>query len=192
MTIWIDIHHAGETRPTRHTHPTLSPHMVPDHMYLTRSTHSSLSCSHQQSWAEPLLSRKRAPDTIHSMPANRSMSPYPISLPRQPLKPWGQSQPSVDCQLLGLLGPYLCHAIGMFNTCSRGPTHRSLTDTGRGYNLRSAGFPYLTLRPSQPMVLRFPSKGPARSQVIQSQQKPLVKVMWDTYRRPMAFRPLDI
>jgi hypothetical protein len=26
------------------------------------------------------------------------------------------------------------HAIGIFNTCSQGPTHRSLTDTGGSYN----------------------------------------------------------
>jgi hypothetical protein len=34
-------------------HPTLSLHMVLDHTYLTRSTHSNLSHSHQQSWAGP-------------------------------------------------------------------------------------------------------------------------------------------
>jgi hypothetical protein len=46
----------------------------------------------------------------------------------------GKSQPSVDDELLGLLDPYHQHAIGTFNTYSRGPTHRSLTDTGRGYH----------------------------------------------------------
>jgi hypothetical protein len=34
------------------------------------------------------------------------------------------------------------HAIGTFNTCSRGPTHRSLINTGGGYNLGSAGLPH--------------------------------------------------
>jgi hypothetical protein len=52
-----------------------------------------------------------------------------------------ESQTSVDSRLLGLPGPYHRHAIGTFNTCSQGPTHRSLTDTGRGYNLVGAGFP---------------------------------------------------
>jgi hypothetical protein len=33
----------------------------------------------------------------------------------------GLSHASVDDKLLGLLGPYHQHAIGMFNTCSRGP-----------------------------------------------------------------------
>jgi hypothetical protein len=50
--------------------------------------------------------------------------------------------------------------IGTFNTCLRGPTHRSLTDTSGGYNLRGAGFAHHTPRPSRPMVLRFPPKGP--------------------------------
>jgi hypothetical protein len=50
--------------------------------------------------------------------------------------------------------------IGTFNTCLRGPTHRSLTDTSGGYNLRGAGFAHHTPRPSRPTVLRFPPKGP--------------------------------
>jgi hypothetical protein len=76
---------------------------------------------------------KRAPDTFHSTPADRSAGPYPISLLSQPLKQWGQSQPSVDGRLLGLPGSYHWYAIGTFNTCSRWSTNRSLTDTGGGY-----------------------------------------------------------
>jgi hypothetical protein len=41
-----------------------------------------------------------------------------------------------------LTGPYHRHAIGTFNTCSRGPTERSLIDTGGGYKLRGAGLPH--------------------------------------------------
>jgi hypothetical protein len=113
---------------------TLSPCMVLNHTYLTRSMHSNLSHSHQHSWAGSLLLRKRAPDTIHNTSANRSAGPYLVSLPRQSLKQWGKSQSSIDGWLLGLPGPYHRHAIGMFNTCSRRPTHRSLTDTGGSYN----------------------------------------------------------
>jgi hypothetical protein len=51
---------------------------------------------------------------------------------------------------------------------ARGGSHRSLTDTGWGYNLGGADLPHYTPRPSQPMVLRFPPNGPVRSQVIQS------------------------
>jgi hypothetical protein len=65
-------------------------------------------------------------------------------LPRQPLKQWGQIQPFIDDRLLGLPGPYLRHAISTFNTCSQGPTHRSLIDTGGGYNHGGAGFSHTT------------------------------------------------
>jgi hypothetical protein len=64
--------------------------------------------------------------------ADRSVGPYPASLPSQLMKQWGQSQASINGQLLGFLGPYHQYAIGIFNTCSRGPTERSLTDTCEG------------------------------------------------------------
>jgi hypothetical protein len=103
----------------------------------------------------PLLPRKRAPDNpqhagwlIHgSVP---SFSPEPANEAR------GVSQASDSDQLLGLPGPYYRHVIGTFNTCSRRPTERSLTDTGGGYNLGGAGFPRTTPRPSWPVVSSFP------------------------------------
>jgi hypothetical protein len=78
------------------------------------------------------------------------------------------SQALVDGRLLGLLGPYHQHAIGTFNTCLPGLTYRSLTNLGGGYNFGVVGLPHYTPRPSQPMVLHFPPKGPTGSQVIQS------------------------
>jgi hypothetical protein len=66
-----------------------------------------------------------------------------------------KSQASVDDKLLSLLGPYHQHVIGTFNTCSRGPTYRSLIDTCGAYNLRGAGLPHTTPRPSQPAVSTF-------------------------------------
>jgi hypothetical protein len=44
--------------------------MALDHMYLTWSTYNNLSHHRQQRWTEPLLLRKRAPDTIHTTMAN--------------------------------------------------------------------------------------------------------------------------
>jgi hypothetical protein len=67
----------------------------------------------------------------------------------------GVSQAHVDDQLLGLPGPYRRYAIGTFNTCSRGPTHRSLTDIDGGYNLGGTGLPHTTHRPSQPIASTF-------------------------------------
>jgi hypothetical protein len=129
--------------------------MALDHPYLTWSTYSNLLCSGQQSWAGALLPRKGAPDTIHSMSAIRSMGPYPVTLPSQPMNQWGQSQPSVNGQLLGLLGPYLRHAFDTFNTYSREPTHRSLINTGGGYNLEGVISLYTTPRLFQPTVSPF-------------------------------------
>jgi hypothetical protein len=52
------------------------------------------------------------------------------------------------------------HAIGTFNTCSRGSTHRSLTDSGVGYSLEGVGFPHTTSWPSQPAVFTFHLRAP--------------------------------
>jgi hypothetical protein len=76
------------------------------------------------------------------------------------------SQTSVNNRLLGLPGPYHWHAIGTFNTCSRVPTPRSLTDTGGGdhiENLRiatalSSAFPF--------EGSTDPPNGPAQFQII--------------------------
>jgi hypothetical protein len=75
------------------------------------------------------------------------------------------SQASVDDRLLGLLGLYHQHAISTFYTCSRMPNHRSLTNTGGGYNLGGVSLPHHTPQPSQPTILHFSPKGPALSQV---------------------------
>jgi hypothetical protein len=99
--------------------------------------------------------------------ADRSVSSYPASLPSQPMKQWGQSQASINGRLLGLLGSYHQYAIGTFNTCSWGPTHRFLTDTGGGYNFGGAGFPRTTPRPSQPVVSPFHLRAPPGLQLNQ-------------------------
>jgi hypothetical protein len=146
----------GKTRPTRYVR---FPHQS---TYARRTLPAGGPrtwqhfLSRRQSGVDPLLPRKRAPDIILSTPADRSVGPYPASLPSQPMKQWGQSQASISGRLLGLLGSYHQHAIGTFNTCSRGPTHQSLTDTGGGYNLEGASFPHTTPRPSQPHVSSFP------------------------------------
>jgi hypothetical protein len=79
----------------------------------------------------------------------------PSFSPEPTIEVVGKSQASVDNQLLGLPGPYHWNAIGTFNTCSRGPTHRSLTNTGGGYSLGGARFPHTTPQPSRPMVSTF-------------------------------------
>jgi hypothetical protein len=102
---------------------------------------------------------------ISSTSADRSEGPYPASLPQQQLKQWRKVKHLLATSYISLLVTYHLHVISTFNTCSWGPTHRSLTDTGQGYNLGGLGYPHHTPRASQLMVLRFPPKGSIRSQV---------------------------
>jgi hypothetical protein len=82
----------------------LSPCMVHDHKYLTRSTYSNLSYSRQQIWTDSLHPRRRAPDIIHSTPAIRSVGPYPASLPQQS-KSSGEKSSSCWQSTTRLTGP---------------------------------------------------------------------------------------
>jgi hypothetical protein len=102
----------------------------------------------------------------------------------------GESQTSINSRLLGLSGPCHQHAIGTFNTCLRGPTHRSVTDTGGGYNLGGVGLPHTTPWPSEPTVFTFHLRAPPG---LQFNQVPTTKPkcwVWRTYGRHVVFRPL--
>jgi hypothetical protein len=116
--------------------------------------------SHRQIWMDPTAPDKKVP-RHNPQHAGRPIHGF---IPSFSLKPTneavGLSQASADDKLLGLLGPYHQHVISTFNTCSRGPTHRSLIDRGGGYSLEGAGFPYTTPRPSQPTVSPFHLRAP--------------------------------
>jgi hypothetical protein len=145
----------GKIRPTCHTLSTLGPHMSLDHTYLTWSTHSNLSLANNRVGQSHYFQEKgisHAGWSIYGSPSSFS--------PTLNQRSCGESQTSVDDRLLGLHGPYHRHAIGTFNTRSRGPTHWSLTDTGGGYNLVGAIFPHTTLRPSQPVISTFHLRAP--------------------------------
>jgi hypothetical protein len=73
----------GKTRPTHHVR---FPHQstYARRMLLPDSSRTwKPFTSHQQSWAGPLLLRKRAPDTIYIAPTDRSTGSYLVSLPNQ-------------------------------------------------------------------------------------------------------------
>jgi hypothetical protein len=76
---------------------------------------------------------------------------------------WSSGGKATLCwrQATRLTGPIYQHAIGTFNTCSWGPTHRSLTNTGGGYNLGGADFSHSTPRPFQPTVSAFHLRAPS-------------------------------
>jgi hypothetical protein len=63
-------------------------------------------------------------------------------------------------QATSLTRPTYQYAVGTFNTCSRGLTHRSLTDTGGGYNLGGDDFPHHTPQPSQSVVSALHLRAP--------------------------------
>jgi hypothetical protein len=100
----------------------------------------------------------------------------------------GESQASINSRLLGLLDPYHRHAIGTLNTCSRGSTHRSSTNTGRGYNLGGAIFPH-THSPTFPSsCLHFPLKAPPG---LHFNQPPTWIFDQAVFGRHVVFWPLD-
>jgi hypothetical protein len=115
----------------------------------------------QQSWIDSLLLRKIAPESTSQPDWVGSRTHLSFS-PKHNY--WSSAlKPNIYWRIgyIGLLGPYHQHVISTFNTCSRGPTHRSLTDTGRGYNHGGTGLPHHTPRPSQPTVLHFHLRAPS-------------------------------
>jgi hypothetical protein len=153
----------GKTWPTWHMLSTLDPCIAHDHTYLMWSVYSNLSQVINKV-GRMYCSQKSAPDST-SQPGWVARGTHLSFSPNTTIKV-RLSQTPVDDRLLDLLGPYHQHAIGTFKTCSRGPTHRSLTDIGGHYNLEGAGSPHHTPQHFQPMVLHFPPKGSTRSQVI--------------------------
>jgi hypothetical protein len=117
--------------------------------------------SHQQIWTDPTAHEKK--DSWHNLQhADWSIRrPGPSFSSKPTNEAVGLSQASIDDKLVGLLDPYHQHVISTFNTCSRGLTHRSLTNTGGGYSLEGAGFSQTTPWPSQPMIFTFHLRAPA-------------------------------
>jgi hypothetical protein len=98
----------------------------------------------QQSWTDSPLPRKSAPDST-SQPNWVACRTHLSFSPRH--NHWSSAfKPNIYWRIccIGLLGPYHQHVISTFNTCSQGPTHQSLTDTSKNYNLRCAALPHHT------------------------------------------------
>jgi hypothetical protein len=140
---WFELMYTlqGKTRPTR-THFPRSVRVWSMTIHISRGPHIATFCT--------VVNRF---EQIHCTREERHLTQYTT---RWPSDPWvrtqllshnnqravEKSQAPVDNRLLGLPGPYHRYAISTFNTCSRGPTERSLIDTGEGYNLRGAGLPH--------------------------------------------------
>jgi hypothetical protein len=145
----------GKTRPTHHVRFPLQP-MHARHTLSTGSPRmwQSFTGSHEVEIVP--YTRKKSWQLKTDWPSRRlgwhHSSSHVTAL---------QKGREVSAQLLhsyiSLLGPYHQHTIGAFNTCSRVPTHRSITDTGGGATtFEVPAYHILTLWPSQPVVFTFP------------------------------------
>jgi hypothetical protein len=158
-SIQIDVHPAAEnptnTPYTSHAQSAYGPKPYVSHVVNTYQPF----VSHRQIWTDPTAPEKKG--SRHN-PQHAGRSIYG-SVPNFSPKPTNEavslSHAYVDDEL-GLLGPCHHHAIGTFNTCSRGPTHRTLIKTGGSYNLKGADFPHTTPQPSQSMVSPFHLRAP--------------------------------
>jgi hypothetical protein len=86
--IQIDVHPTGKT-------PTNTPHTSHAQSAYDLRPYISHVVNAKQSFTKSSIAmdratapEKRAPDTIYSTMADRSVGPYPISLSSQPLKQW--------------------------------------------------------------------------------------------------------
>jgi hypothetical protein len=130
-------------KPNQHTIcPPRSIYVWSRTIHLTWSAWDNLS---------PLTTKsKQAPTPGRSLDNQRQTGPAVVLsgliLPpmRQPWSRGEQFQPSGYIATSAYWAHKHQYAIGTFNTCSRGPTYRSLTDTGGGYSLGGAGFPHTT------------------------------------------------
>jgi hypothetical protein len=122
---------------------------------------------HFQRWTDPIAPEKKGsrhnpqPSWVIHKSATQFLSQH---------SHWSsnESQTSIDSRLLGLPSPYHRHAIGTFNTCSRVPTSRSLTDTGGGYHIENLRIATSLSPPFPSEGSTDPPNGPDRSQIIQT------------------------
>jgi hypothetical protein len=154
--IWIDVHPAGENLTNMTSTLPTPVHVCLAYASYGQSPYVTTFCKVFNSDGQSQCFQGKGLST--QSPARRLTDPrvHTHFSPEPAIAAVGVKPPSVDNQILGLPDPYHRHTISTFNTCSRGPTHRSLTDTGGGYNLRGAGFPHTTPRPSQLGFSTFP------------------------------------
>jgi hypothetical protein len=152
----------GKTWSTRHTLSTVDSRMVLDHTSpVIRVGNLSLVPTRMKQATTPgrILGDQRQIDST-------VVSGHLILPPS--LQPWSRGE-MFRSSGYTVISTYWVHkhqhAIGTFNTFSRGPTYRSLIDIGGGYSIEDADFTHSTPWPSQPTVLPFPPMGPARSPV---------------------------
>jgi hypothetical protein len=146
----------GKIRSTRHTLSTLDLRRVPDHT------------SHMVHIGNLLLvsvRMKQSPTPGRSLGDQRQAGPV-VALGHLILTPSRQSwsrgerfRPSGYT----VTSAYWAHILvcdWYVQYLLAGATHRSSTDTGRGYNIEGASFSHTTPRPFQPMIFTFHLRAP--------------------------------
>jgi hypothetical protein len=135
------------TWSTYHIHPTLDPRIATFCVIVNRV--GQILCSQETSASDA---------TPGSAEYFVGLAPFLSSTSQWSRR--GNANHPLRTRYIGLLGPQFQHVISTFNTCSWELTHRSLTNTGGGYNLGGVGFSHHSPRPSQPTVLGFPLRAP--------------------------------
>jgi hypothetical protein len=120
-----------------------------------------LTCSANDNLSLVPTKSKEAPTPRRSIDSQRQTGPAVIlgGLILPPMRPpWSRGerfQPSGYTTTSAYWVHKHQHAIGIFNTCSRGSTHQSLIDTGRGYSFEGVGLLHTIPCPSQPTISTF-------------------------------------
>jgi hypothetical protein len=154
----------GKTWPIRHLRFSLQSTYAQRTLHVGGPRTWQRFTSHQQCWTDPTTPEKKGsrhnpqPGWVIRRSATQFLSHHMC---------WSsnESQTSIDSRLLGLPGP--CHrlAIDTFNTCSREPTPRSLTDTAGGYHIDNLRIATALSPPFPSEGSTDPPNGSARSQI---------------------------
>jgi hypothetical protein len=151
--IQIDVHPAGENpNNTPHTLPT-SVHVRPAYTFCGQSPYVTTFHWLPRSRNRPLHPKEvlTTKDRLAQSSSTVASFFHPCDSPgvgREILAQWLHNY-------FSLLSPYHQLVIDTFNTCSRGPIHRSLTYTGGGYHLGGDGLPHTTPQSSQLVASTF-------------------------------------
>jgi hypothetical protein len=142
------------------THDTCASHVSP-HTPLVRFLRTVPVRGNLLDWPNRvgrvlLLLRKRAPDTIPSTPAGRATCPPPSLSPLIDI----EAVMKAKALLTNITWPITLACDQYVQYLLVGANHRSLTNTGGGYNLGDLSLPHRSPQPSQPMILRFPLRAP--------------------------------
>jgi hypothetical protein len=122
--------------------------------------------SHRQGWTDTTALEKKC-SRLHLLSRLSGRGTHLSFSPKTAIEVVDLSQVLMDGRLLGLPRPYHRHTIGTFNTCSRVPTPRSLTDTGGDYHIKNLKIVTALSPPFPSEGSTDPPNGPARSQIIQ-------------------------